>query len=334
MARADDVMQEIAKELKAITLAECDLADRWISTGVRSIDSLLGGGVPCGLISEFVGDFSTGKSLLGLQICREAIAAGGLGVYGDAENALHRPWATGTLGVDAERLIYPEIFTLEQGYDHVERTLDVVQKRGLFPAVFVWDTIAAPPPKVMREGDGSTMGARARVNSERLPKILADVRKSGMALVLINQLRSKIGVQFGRKWESCGGRAIRFYSSLRVLLARTGKQKFGKVVIGTKGYAEVLKSRLSRPYRFARFEIDFERGVPPWAGTLDLLKRAGVLHASGGVYHFKATTGKWRGEAWTFAAEELPGKYKRLWRQTSKALIQKALDRGESKDGE
>ena len=273
-------MKRLAESLGATLLDDVEPVADPISTGCKAFDFLLQGGIPSGLITEFVGDFSTGKSLLGLQICRECLNSGGIAVLIDSENSINKSWATEVLKVDSSKLIYYVAPNLEDTYDFLFGAVQKFKKK--IPSVIVWDSIAATPPAVVKgEISGSDLAAAARVNSKKLPTLLSGLRNSGTGLVLINQLRSKIGVLFGQKWDSYGGRAIKFYSSLRVHIVKTGRVKTDKITIGTKGRAEIIKSRICRPFTFLDFTIDFEKGITPWSGTLELFKKAGLVRKVG-----------------------------------------------------
>ena len=288
MAKKD--MKRLAESLGATLLNDIEPVADPISTGCKAFDFLLQGGIPSGLITEFVGDFSTGKSLLGLQICRECINSGGIAILIDSENSINKAWATDVLKVDPNKLIYFVADNLENTYGFLVEALKKFKLK--IPSVIVWDSIAATPPAVVK-GDiaGSDLAAAARVNSKLLPTLLSGLRSSGTGLVLINQLRSKIGVMFGQKWDSYGGRAIKFYSSLRVHIKRTGRVKAAKATVGTKGRAEIIKSRICRPFTSLDFTIDFEHGITPWSGTLELFEKAGLIKTVSGKTIFRSDQG-------------------------------------------
>lgn len=310
-----DKAKNLANQLGASVLDDMKSAAKPMSTGCVAFDYLLQGGIPSGLITEFVGDFSTGKSLLGLQICRESINSGGVAIFIDSENSMNKSWATEVLKVDPKQLIYFSAADLEQTYDFLDHVIN--KHKFNKPCVIVWDSVAATPPAVTKGTvSGSTMAAAARVHSLRLPTLLKGLRESDIGLLLINQLRSKIGVMYGQKWESYGGRAIRFYSSLRVHIVKTGRSKLDKATIGTKGRAEIIKSRISRPFTSIDFTIDFERGITPWSGTLELFRKAGLIKSVGGMQVFSSNSHKCRFKSsqigdkgiceslWTFADKD------------------------------
>jgi len=305
-----DSLRHLVQKLGASLLSDIAEPGSAVSTGNLVIDALLGGGIPCGLITEMVGDFSTGKSLLGLQVCRSAIDAGGIAIYLDSERSLNRKWAS-TLGVKEQGMIVYEPPDLEDAYTFLLRSIEICHKYE--PAVIVWDSLAAISP---REDSNPTVLA-ARINSANLPKLLSGLKESNAALLLINQLRSKIGVLFGKKWESCGGRAVRFYASLRLYLSQVAKVKGG-----VRCRAEVIKSRLSRPYRHVDFVMRFDVGIEPWSGMIELLKRAGLVSSAGGGWMFKPSDG---GESIKFRMVELPQVYRDIWSALSREDIERAL---------
>jgi len=279
MAKQIDHARKLAESFGASLLEDIQPNGNPISTGCLAFDFLLQGGIPSGLITEIVGDFSTGKSMLGLQLCREVIKAGGWAVLIDSENSINKDFATKVLGVD-ENLMYFIAEDLESTYEFLVNLLEKQAKKAKAkkPCVIVWDTPAATPPAIVKgTKSGSPIAPAARVHSERIPLLLNYLRGTGIALVLVNQLRSKIGVLFGQKWESYGGRAIRFYSSLRLHLTRGGRTKKNEQTTGTRGRMEIIKSRICRPFTQVEFTIDFDRGIPPWSGTLELFKKAGII---------------------------------------------------------
>ena len=324
-------LTSLVDNLGVETLEQYEAPSKHITTGTVLIDRLTCGGVPCGVITEVVGDFSTGKSLIGTQVCAYAQKQDpdAVTVYIDAEAALSKEWATEVLGIDPFRLIYYAAVELEATYDFLDQLWDSVPSDRQL--VVVWDSLAATQPKAIRDDEGSKMGSMARVNSERFPQILRPIAERKVAFVLINQLRSKIGVSFGKQWESVGGRAVRFYSTLRLHMVRVGRDKVGTQTVGTKGRIEVIKSRISRPYNAVPFEISFERGIPPWSGMLALFKKAGLITGSGGNYRFKATRGKSKGGEQTFTRAEMPKVYKTLWRMTDPDIIELAMRPGKGK---
>ena len=318
-------LTELARMFGAALLDDFKPIAKPLSTGCLALDFLLEGGIPAGLITEIVGDFSTGKSMLGLQLCREAINAGGWGLLIDSENALNKPYAIKVLGVDKNLMTYMGE-DLESTYDFVINLLKKEAKKGKIkdPAIIVWDTIAGTPPAEVKDTKQNTRFAPwARIHSEKLPVLLTDLRSTGIALVLMNQLRSKMNVLFGRHWESHGGRAINFYPSLRLHLTPKGKITVDNTIVGTKGRMEIIKSRVCRPFGQVDFTIDFEKGITPWSGTLELFKKAGLVKINGSMYELLAEDGSFC----RFRPSQLnrPDIYEGLWEKADKEILKKAL---------
>lgn len=313
--------KDLADSLGASLLDDLEATGEPVSTGCKAFDFFLQGGIPSGLITEFVGDFSTGKSLLGLQVCRECINSNGVAIYIDSENSMNKSWASDVLKVDPKQLIYFVAADLEDTYAFLKNALKSM-KGSSIPSIVVWDSLAATPPASIKNEEGSTMAAAARVNSQQLPTLLNDLRASNTALVLINQLRSKIGVLFGQKWDSYGGRALKFYSSLRIHIIRKGKVSSGKSAVGTKGRAEIIKSRICRPFTYLDFTIDFEQGITPWSGTLELFTKAGFIKTSGRFKLFKLGKTNFK-----FRASDIikPDVLNLLWRKADKKKLLSAL---------
>jgi recombination protein RecA len=254
--------KELAKELGSVLLEDIAVDIPRMSTGSETLDALLGGGVPVGRITEVIGDFSAGKSLLGLQLCRANGKSGGISILIDSENSLDRKWVE-SLGVDPKTLIIPnpdEVATLEDTYTYIRKVLEIASDSEQY-FLIVWDSIAATPPKAVRNGEGSTMAVDARINSQELRTLLDDLSCTETTLVLINQLRSKPGVLFGQKWESFGGRAIRFYATMRLLLTKCKKIGAKDNVKGFKVKFEVIKTKLGRPFVSTECDLYFDKGI-------------------------------------------------------------------------
>ncbi len=314
--------RQLADILGANLLDDLKPVGKPLSTGCKVLDLLLQGGIPRGMITEIVGDFSTGKSLLGLQLCREAAHKGHIAVLFDAENTLNKTWAVDTLCMDPDLLITFTADNLEKTYGFLDKTLETFEKTKVFDSVIVWDSVAATLPAVLTgEKKGSEIAAAAVVHSRLLPKLLSRLRSTRTSLVLLNQERSKIGVMFGQHWESFGGKAIRYYASLRLRLIKTGKVRSGRSISGVKGRAEIIKSRICRPFLQADFEIDFVKGITPWSGMLELLKKAGIIKVAGSVYSLKLSKKK----SLKFKGAQLPELYKDVWRFANKEKLEQAL---------
>jgi recombination protein RecA len=249
-----------------------------IPTGALSIDAALGvGGVPRGRVIEIYGPESGGKTTLTLHIIAEAQKLGGQAAFIDAEHALDPVYAR-RLGVDVDNLLVSQP-------DNGEQALEIAQKLIQSNAVdvIVVDSVAALVPRAELEGDmgDPQMGLQARLMSQALRKLTAIVSKSNTCLIFINQIREKIGVMFGNPETTTGGRALKFYSSIRLDIRRIQSIKEGDRVIGSRTRAKVVKNKVAAPFREAEFDILYGEGVSREGDLIDLGVEKGVLEKSG-----------------------------------------------------
>ncbi len=249
-----------------------------ISTGSLSLDIALGGaGIPRGRVTELFGPESSGKTTLALHVIANAQRAGGVAAFIDAEHALDTTWAK-RLGVDVSSLLVSQPDTGEQA---LEITQMLVNSNSV--DIIVVDSVAALTPKAEIEGEmgDSHMGLQARLMSQAMRKLTGIINKSKTALVFINQIRMKIGVMFGNPETTTGGKALKFYSSVRIDLRRITTIKDNTGAIGSRVRARVVKNKIAPPFRDTEFDIMFDSGISYEGDLIDLATNCDVVEKSG-----------------------------------------------------
>src|SRR3954454_11907895 len=288
-----------------------------ISTTSLSLDAAIGvGGVPRGRIIEIYGPESSGKTTLALHIVSEAQKAGGVAAYIDAEHAMDADYA-GKLGVDVDQLLISQPDSGEQALEIAEA---LVRSNGV--DVIVVDSVAALVPRAELDGEmgDSLPGLQARLMSQALRKLTAIVAQSNTCFIFINQIREKIGVMFGNPETTSGGRALKFYSSLRLDIRRIGAIKDGDRVVGNRTKVKVAKNKVAPPFREAEFDIMYGEGISREGDLLDLAVVQRAVEKSGAWFSFKGERlGQGRENAKT-ALRENPDVLKRIEREVKVAL--------------
>ena len=257
-----------------------------IPTGSLSLDVALGiGGVPRGRVVEVYGAESTGKSTLAHHISAEAQSTGGTAAYIDAEHAMDPDYAE-RCGVNVDDLLISQPDNAEQALEITEYLV----RSGAVDVVLV-DSVAALVPRAELEGDmgDSHMGLQARLMSQALRKLTAAISRSNTTVVFINQIREKVGVVFGNPEVTPGGRALKFYSSVRIELRRVEAIKHGTEVVGNRVRARVVKNKVAPPFRSAEFDIMFNQGISKEGDILDLGTSMGFLSKTGSFYSYEQT---------------------------------------------
>jgi recombination protein RecA len=296
-----------------------------IATGSLGLDIALGGvGVPRGRVLEIFGPESSGKTTLTLHIVANAQHAGGVAAFIDAEHALDPSWAK-RLGVKLDDLLVSQPDTGEQAMEICEM---LVRSNAI--DVIVIDSVAALIPRAEIEGEmgDSHVGLQARLMSQALRKLTGAIARSKTTVIFINQIREKIGVMYGSPETTPGGRALKFYSSVRIDVRRISTIKEGDVSVGCRTRGRVVKNKIAPPFREAEFDIMFDRGISYEGDLVDLGVAANVVDKSGAWYNYKTTRlGQGRESAKQFLADnkDIAAEIRQAVLQSKGLLAQKRI---------
>src|SRR5438874_3494190 len=274
-----------------------------ISTGALSLDLALGiGGLPRGRIVELYGPESAGKSSLAMHVVAEAQRKGGIAAYIDAEHAMDPIYAK-AIGVNIDDMLISQPDTGEQALEIV----DMLIRSGALDVVVI-DSVAALTPRAEIEGEmgDAHVGLQARLMSQALRKLTANLSKSNTICLFINQLREKIGVLFGSPETTPGGRALKFYSSVRLDIRRIESVKDGAEVVGNRTRVKVVKNKCSAPFKMAEFDIMYGKGISREGSLLDVAVDLGIVKKSGAWFTYEGEQlGQGRENVKTFLAENV-----------------------------
>ncbi|WP_036728765.1 recombinase RecA [Peptoniphilus mikwangii] len=263
--------------------ADSKLDIETIPTGSLALDLSLGvGGIPKGRIIEVYGPESSGKTTLALHILAESQKMGGIGAFIDAEHALDPSYAK-NLGVDVENLIVSQPDTGEQALEIIESLV-----RSNAVDIVIVDSVAALVPKAEIEGEmgDSHIGLQARLMSQALRKLTGAINKSKASVVFINQLREKVGVMFGNPETTTGGRALKFYSSIRLEIRKVENLKLGEEIVGNRVRVKVVKNKVAPPFKQAEFDIMYGKGISKEGTLIDVGVQTDVVTKSGAWYSY------------------------------------------------
>ena len=294
----------LAKLKNASMLSEQELTPDLISTGSYALNKIISGkyngGVPIGMITQFIGQASTAKTVFGTHILREAQRKGYYSIIIDSENAYSPKFAV-TLGIDPEKLIYAAPPTVEDCFDTIQKTIEAIREEDTdTPIVVFYDSLAVSPSKAEMDSEGyegnNMIGAtRAKQIGAALRKINPILRPKNVALVLVNQIRTKVGVMYGDpRTAAAGGNALEYYLGVNLQTSKTDNVGDKESPTGIRGKVANKKNKLIEPFKVCEFELMFNEGLNPYYGLLPHLERDGIVERGGSWYTVKSTGKKFQ----------------------------------------
>jgi recombination protein RecA len=298
-----------------------------VSTGALSLDLALGiGGLPRGRVTEIYGPESSGKSTLAMHVVAEAQRNGGVCAYIDAEHAMDPVYAK-AIGVDIDALLISQPDTGEQALE----IADMLVRSGSIDVIVI-DSVAALTPKAEIEGEmgDSHVGLQARLMSQALRKLTGNLNKTNTIAIFINQLREKIGVMFGSPETTPGGRALKFYSSVRLDIRRIESLKDGAEIVGNRTRVKVVKNKVAPPFRQAEFDIMYGKGISREGSLLDMAVDMGIVKKSGAWFTYE---GEQLGQGRENAKSFLTANPEIMVDISEKVMVQAGLKGGEEAEG-
>lgn len=280
---------KISVDLDTLDAHPSSIVSTWLPTGCLPLDTILGGGIPVGRVVEFYGDESTGKSLVAAHIASEALELGHFVVMADSEAAVSMPMIE-AVGVDTSKLLYFIPDTMEEVFQAFDAAIEAKLVDSEEVLVLIWDSVAASATKAEMEADygKAHMAPQARLMSASLRKLNTQISKRKVCVILVNQTRDKIGVMFGPSKDTTGGKALKFYTSVRVELAHKGKlfnddldKNHPDAVIGVNLQARVVKNKVAAPFKHCMLPVLFNYGIDDAASTFEYLKSKKIINHTG-----------------------------------------------------